>query len=277
MKTIFTIILGLGSIVSTSFGAILLQDNFDSYTQGVLTNGTAWPTPIPDTDPALSWTSSSGGPKAIIDGSAAGRSGSNLYSYSENASSNATMNYSSTTLSSAYSGTDDYWVLTLDFYIESMPAGQSSGVFTLVTISNGSAATSANMLSSVFLQRTQSNANLNPGYSYNGTTASFGSPFLTLDTWYTLTITGNNATQKMSIQITGVGYNQTRSDLSYYANHSQFDTVTIGDISANAFVAGRDNQVYLDNLSLITVPEPSVVMLSLLGLACLIGRRRRSP
>jgi len=257
--------------------SILLQDDFGSYAPGILAPSANWPSSIPGTVPSRAWQTNAynRGPQQIL-ANAGGRSG-NVFSYSENtAGTTASATYSSVELSSAYSGTDD-WVLSLDFYVESMPVGVASGTFGLVTIANGDPANYASTgISSVSLLRTNSNTNLNVFYGSGGGGGQFN-VYLSLDTWYTLTITGNNMTQALSVNIVGEGYNETRIG-TYMTDQSQLNSIAIGDVVPNAFATGRDNQAYLDNLSLVTVPEPGSVALLLLGAGVfgLMSRRKKA-
>ncbi len=272
MKKTLILAASLTLALSLHGQTVLLEDDFNSYTAGALANSSAWPSAIPGTSPALSWTTNTGGPQAIVAGSVAGRSG-NLYSYQENAT-GQTRTYSTTTLNSAYSGTDD-WVLSMDFYIESMPAGISSGTYAIATVSNGDVTSAGTVLTAVSAVRTQSDANLNVFIS-GGAGVFFGTPFLVEEAWYTLTITGNHLTEAVSVNITGNAYNETRAH-SYANSHNQFDTLTLGDWVQNGFATGRDNHVYLDNFSLTAIPEPGTYALlfsGLIGLIALLRRRR---
>lgn len=255
---------------------VLLEDNFNSYSTGTLTNSAAWPSTIPGTSPALSWTTNTGGPQAIVAGTVAGRSG-NLYSYQENAT-GQTLTYSTVTMNSAYSGTEN-WVLAIDFYIESMPVGENAGTYSLITVSNGAVTTDANLVTAVSATRTSTNTHLNL-FVTSGSGGFFWTPTneaaIELQTWYTLTIEGNNDTEALAFNITGGSIDQDRSG-SYRFSHDEFDTITMGDRFVNAFVTGRENHAYLDNFSLVAIPEPgtyALVFAAAMGLIVLLRRRR---
>ena len=115
----------------------------------------------------------------------------------------------------------------------------------------------------------------------SGTEGFFWAPSnqaaIELQTWYTLTIEGNNGTGDMAFNLVGGSLDQDRSG-SYRFSHNQFDTLTLGDIFPNAFTIGRENHAYLDNFSLVAIPEPGTYVLLLSGATGLIAllRRRRS-
>jgi len=276
MKTSMLAFIGLVSVLTASAQTVLLEDNFNSYSTGILANGASWPSTIPETTPALSWATNSGGPQEIISGTSALRTG-RLYSFREN-DTDQTTTFSTVQMNAPYSGTED-WTLTVDFYMQSMPVGVSAGTFSLLTISNGAVTNDSNLLTAISATRTSNNTHLNL-FVTSGTGGFFWTPeneaAIELQTWYTLTITGNNETETLDFNLVGGAIDDDRSG-SYRFSHNQFDSLTLGNRFANAFVIDRDNHAYLDNFSLVVVPEPAVYTLlfsGVIGLFALLRRRK---
>lgn len=276
-KTLYTLLIAAGITVSATVGAqtVLLQDNFDSYTPGSLTNGAvSWPSSIPGT--AQSWVTSptssgsDGGLQQIVAGSAYGRSG-NVYGYQESAA-RQLLTHSSVQLPTAYTGSDN-WTLSVDFYIDQLSTTNNTGVFNIAGVWDGGVA-SGNNVASVALIRSGNAGNPIAFAITTGGTSYVYDAIPDLQSWYTLTITGNNLTQDLVISAVGEdGYQWTRN-LSYGKNTNQIDTISIGDTTANAWSEGRANSVYLDNLSLTTIPEPGAYALLAAGTLLWVTIRR---
>lgn len=268
----FLTVIGL-SCCTTLYGqTTLLQDNFDSYTTGPLPASGNWPASIPGS--SNFWNRITGGSQAIIDGSAAGRSG-NLFHYTENAASQVTT-YSSTQLTTPYSG-DATWSLSIDFYIDdfAFTTGdkQLPSVFSVVGLYGEGGVSDASRITAFSISR-----NSSTGLIQASMTRTAGSTFFTgnlqENQWYTLTITGDFSTQTMSATIQGASLNLSLSDLAY--TPTSLATVAIGDVTPNAWKAGRSNSFYLDNMVLATIPEPSgVALFGASSLLLALGTRLR--
>jgi hypothetical protein len=277
MKKSISFFVSIAPVLTASAQLVLLEDNFNSYSTGTLANDSSWPSAISGTNPALIWSTNSGGPQEIISGSSAGRTG-NLFSFREQGT-GQTSTFSTVQMNAPYSGIEE-WTLAVDFYIQSMPVGVSAGTFGLVTVSNGAVTTDSNILTAVSVTRTNSNTHLNL-FVTSGTGGFFWTPTtqaaIELQTWYTLTITGNNNTKALNFNIVGGSINDDRTG-SYRFNHNQFDTLSLGDRFVNSFTTGRDNHAYLDNFSLVAVPEPAAyasIFAGLIIVYTLLRQRRK--
>lgn len=277
-KTLLSLSLGLAMLPALSAQTVLLQDNFNSYAPATLTNGNLpWPSSIPGTDPARSWmtsptsASNDGGLQQIVSGSPFGRSG-NVYGYHEIAARQLST-YSSVQLAEAYAGSEA-WRLNVDFYIDELSTINNTGVFNLIGVWDGGVGTGNNVVSLALIRSG------NPGNPIAfvitaATTSYIYDAIPDLQSWYTLTITGNNETQALEISVTGEDdYEWTRS-VSYGKDTNQIDTISIGDTTGNAWAEGRSNSVYLDDLSLTTIPEPGTYALILAGVGAIFLLRKR--
>lgn len=281
--TIITLLAVAGQI--TSHATVLLEDSFDSYATGLVATSPIankdWSSPIPST--SLTWHTahSATGPQTIVDAVSLGRSGK-VFSYQEtvDASNTQSTTFSYVTLSTAYSGEDD-WMLSIDFRIDLLE--RTNGTFSLVDIFDGAVDTTANRnanrLTFVGLQLIGGNyiaiAGSNTSDSGSGIAQFAGS--LLEDRWYTLTITGNNVTKSLSYNIIdSFSYNSSIIGKNYKGTHSQFNVISIGDTLAEGGTTGQINHVYLDNLKLTAVPEANSLALILMGMLIVSGIYRRS-
>lgn len=279
-KTLYTLLISAGMSLCAVLNAqtVLLQDDFNSYAPGTLTNGNIpWASSIPGTDPARSWvtgptgSTDDGGVQEIVSGTPFGRSG-NVYGYHENAPRQLST-YSSVQLAEAYTGSDT-WTLNVDFYIDELERGGTSNPWSAIAGVWENAVGSGNVLASVQVGRQSSSGNIQFAVTRNG-----GTSFITVaveeQQWYTLTISGNHDTQLFDVRIFGEGYDESLTELQYARDTTRFDVISIGDTTANGWAAGRSNSLYLDNLSLTTIPEPGTYALILAGVAALFWIRKR--
>ncbi len=252
---------------------VILKDDFESYEAGPLPASTAWPSAIPDTTPPHSWTTNAvGGPQAIEATTVGGRNGQ-FYHYIENAT-GQTRTYSLTELSTAPNPTDR-WVLTIDFYIDQYNLSiADGGFFGIVSLANGSPETAGSLLTSVSVGRNSVSGAPQIAYSKLGDSSLLHG--IELNQWYTITIAGDNSTKTFDLTITGTDFETGATGVAYANNSASFTHVSIGDHVANAFITGRHNSAYLDNLNIQTIPEPHhLALLGFGAIALIIFRKRK--
>ncbi len=269
MKTALLLSALLLAAPSVRAAEVVLADDFNSYTPGALLPASAWPGSIPGTSPAVSWTTNNGGPQTIVDGTALGRTGQ-LYRYQEIAA-GQTSTYSTATLTTPIGAQS--WELSLDFYLDSvLPAG--GGWFGIIAIGNGALTTSGNHLFNLSVSRVS-------GGNANAISFNSGSQFTTADdsgraastgAWYHLTLANNVTDQQITYTITSENYSMSKT-IAYRNSLTGFDAIGLGDVVVNGWLDGRNNSIYIDNVRLEAIPEPSTLAL-LPGAVLLVGAVR---
>jgi hypothetical protein len=252
-------ILVAGSLAQAQI--VIVSDNFDSYTPGVIADNSNFPSAIPSY--SGTWFRQGGGVAGIKDATPYGRTGQ-VFEYSENGGAGqfpqARLN-----LASAYSGTET-WTQSVDFYVDILPGS----TYSVLTANNAS-----NRLASIGLFTSGLNVRAffvaSTGSAGGGTVADNFTGNLSLDTWYTATISGNNVTKLVTASITTL----TAPVGTYYynTNVTSLSRVIIGDNNSGV----GTSTVLLDNFSLSFVPEPGSFTLILgAGLAFLYRWRSRA-
>jgi len=259
MKITHIIAVTLTLIAAQSLRAqTITADNFNSYAIGSGTPSSTFPSAVPTY--GGTWTVSATGTATVQDG-AAYSAASNVMTFTQNGSGQTPLILLN--LPSAYSGTDT-WTASIDLRV---PVLGDTGGFTLLSINS-----SINRLGTVGMFTSGGTNYLFFGastVSAGGVTdfQNFGIGF-SLNTWYTVTLSGNNATQVISASVTGFSAPASRF---YNTNVSSFNRVILGDLGGNGLLT----TAVVDNFSLTAVPEPSTSVMLIVGAALLLGRFRK--
>ncbi len=255
--------------ISTGFGTTI-SDNFDSHTIGAKAHGgSLW---IPDTDPALRWvtwigTHTTADPSrhmSIEAGSAYGGRSGNVLKVNNGIQKGVTYAYLNEP--GITEANNDQWQLSIDFYIDQLVTTESS-TSTMMLLGAFSAdfgaqyTNVANRLFSFAVRKTHSTGAID-GLMNVGETAVGGNEDITIsglaeDTWYTLTVNGNN--QNQTVQFTLTDGTSTQESQTYYYRQ---DLHTITRFTVGDLVPGQGDLV-MDNFSLTQIPEPTTAMLML--------------
>lgn len=226
-----------------------IQEDFESYAVGELEINSTWPTAIPQTTPPVFWqTSPRGGKQQIVEREIDGRTGK-FYAYAEDEEGQI-YTYSHATLPTPCSGSD--WTLSVDFYIA---AFEEPAVYGVIGVADGSTRKDDYVISVAFSKNSETRKIQVSAQGRDG--ASFLRGNLEPETWYRLTITGNNVNQTADVVIEGGNYAQALMQLPYAKDTRQFDTLVLGDMVPNNWEPGRANLVYIDNLTLQAKPDSS--------------------
>lgn len=223
-----------------------LSDNFDSYGQGELIPGQEWSEAIPESDD-LFWRAWHYGEQAIIDGSELGRKGNVYRSTLNQGDQNA---YSFMRLHIPYSG--ESWTISFDFCIDALATESSGSTVVLMRIydtgGNDSNFSYENIIGGIFLQESNGLYTLKASFG-NQVGESHSAPLypenITPKQWYTVSISGNNASQSLNFTLKAEGQDEVIVfDKFYSKNTSQIDGFAIGNMGSR--VTGT---FYLDNIS----------------------------
>lgn len=265
-----------GGSLTDAAPQVLLEDNFDSYPTGPRATWTEYMPGFGTQRWIIAGLPSAASiPEArvIADASAFGRTGK-VFGYTESGYSIVGEDeighypYIYTNLPTAYSGTDS-WKLSLDFYADQV---SSTAGYWLTALYPNSSRVGAQRLLSVDVRYNTTTETTQLRFLHKGLPGGEGATVVTafdidLDTWHHIEITGNNATQQLTLHLQG----QDPVSGYYFSDQNIINTIGLGDI-ASAFTA-PSSTVYLDNFKLETIPEPTAI--ALLGLSALCFTRRR--
>lgn len=254
-----------------SSGASILTDNFDSYTTGTLANSVDWPSAIPDTDNQF-WNTAGFGTQAIVDaaGASLGRTG-NVYSSTVGVG-NSGGAPSRTRLGTGYTGGE--WMLSFDFYIDSLTAESATNQFHLMGVYETEGTNnfgSENAITRIYAQESEGTYTLQAVFGNtvgSENSASFGT--VNADQWYSLILTGNNTTQTLDFTLSDGVTDVEINNKFYRKNVHEINGFLMGSLSNRV-----QGTVYIDNFSVVPEPGSALLLgLSAMGFIATTSRKR---
>ncbi len=271
----------VGLAAGTFFGAVpesqalVIRDDFNTYTQGSKPFGTELTIPYvePTLTPPPVWTTIIGGGSAlrsvsILDATPYERTGQ-VIAFNTAQETGTAYAYTNVALPAGR-----IWSQSFDFYVDSFTPTDTGSFMLSAAYSWDFPNNIANRLYGVSVRQTTTGSLeaimevATTGVGAGVETRVLSS--LTAGKWYTLTINADNDTQRISFSLDD-GQNAIHSESWYYrVNTHKVDRWTIGQMHSNG-----SGLLLMDDFELQTVPEPATALLLLPAIALWVGCARR--